>query len=257
MPDRIAVIVRRRRAMAGFKTHITTSTVLGIGYGAGAYALYGVPLPTCLLAGGLCSVSGMLPDIDSDSGVPLRESLAFAAAVVPMLMMERFRELGLAPESMVLGGAIVYLLIRFGLGRLLKSYTVHRGMFHSLPACLIFGELAFLICHCEDINLRFYKAGGVMLGFMSHLVLDEIWSIGLKHGIPRFKRSFGTAMKVWGDDLFANFSTYAKLALLTWLVTQDHGWMMRFSGAHSNIAAEERLEAEPAVAGQNDGRPWR
>src|SRR5688500_4290560 len=55
---------RRRRAMAGFKTHITTSTVLGVGYGVGAHMLYGVPIPTCALAAGLCSVSGMLPDID-------------------------------------------------------------------------------------------------------------------------------------------------------------------------------------------------
>src|SRR5688500_14827490 len=119
--------------MAGFKTHITTSTVLGVGYAAGGHVLYGMPLPACLLAGGLCSVSGMLPDIDSDSGVPLRESLAFAAAIVPMLMVERFRELGLAPESIALGGAILYLAIRFGLGGMLKRYTVHRGMFHSLP----------------------------------------------------------------------------------------------------------------------------
>ena len=219
--------------MAGFKTHITTSTVLGIGYGAGAFALYDVPAPTCLLAAGLCSVSGMLPDIDSDSGVPLRESLAFAAAVVPMLMMERFHNLGLAPESIALGGAIVYLLIRFGLGGLLKRYTVHRGMFHSLPAAIIFGELAFLVCHCEDINLRYYKAGAVVLGFMSHLVLDEIWSLQFRRGRLQLKKSFGTAVKVWGDSLWANFSTYAKLALLTYLVTQDQGWMQRYRPQHA------------------------
>ncbi|MBN2292690.1 MAG: metal-dependent hydrolase, partial [Pirellulales bacterium] len=69
--------------MAGFRTHITISSLAGVGYGVGANLLFDMPIPTCLLAGGLCSVSGMLPDIDSDSGVPLRESLAFAAAVVP------------------------------------------------------------------------------------------------------------------------------------------------------------------------------
>lgn len=248
-------MARKALLMAGFKTHITTSTALGVGYGAGAFLFYGVPLPTCLLAGGLCSVSGMLPDIDSDSGVPLRESLAFAAAVVPMMMVERFREMGLAPESIVLGGAIVYLLIRFGLGKLLKNYTVHRGMFHSLPACLIFSEVAFLLCHCEDINLRFYKAGGVALGFMSHLVLDELWSIGFKGGI-RIKRSFGTAIKVWGDCLWANFSTYAKLVALTWLVMQDQGWMARFA---EHPIAEQHSHEQPApeVAGQHNDQPWR
>lgn len=230
--------------MAGFRTHITTSTVLGVGYGAGAHLLYNVPLPTAALATALCSVSGMLPDIDSDSGVPLRESLAFAAAVVPMLMLERFRDLQLAPETIALAGAAIYLAIRFGVGGMLKRYTVHRGMFHSLPAALIFGEVAFLICHCEDMNLRLYKAAAVVLGFMSHLVLDEIWSISFRGGVPRLKKSFGTAMKVWGDNLWANFSTYAKLGLLSWMVWNDQGWMKTFrpQALHEMAERAERVE---------------
>ncbi|MBN1908511.1 MAG: metal-dependent hydrolase, partial [Pirellulales bacterium] len=66
--------------MADFKTHISTSGLLGVGYGAAAFVWFDVPWPTCVLAGGLCGVSGMLPDLDSDSGVPRRESVAFAAA---------------------------------------------------------------------------------------------------------------------------------------------------------------------------------
>src|SRR5262245_24798488 len=191
--------------MAGFRTHITTSTVLGVAYGGVAWAQYDVPLPACLLAGGLCAVSGMLPDLDSDSGVPLRESIAFAASVVPMLLVHRFQHMGLSTETIVLIGAGVYLLIRFGLSKLLKLYTVHRGMFHSLPAALIAAELAFLLCTSNDMRIRLFKAGGVLLGFMSHLVLDEIWSISWKHGIPKFKKSFGTAMKFWGQSTWSNF----------------------------------------------------
>ena len=129
--------------MAGFKTHITTSTILGIGYGAGAYALYHFPISTCVLAGGCCSVSGMLPDIDSDSGRPLRESMSFGAAVVPMMMVDRFKAMGMNLESIILAGGAIYLLIRFGLAAILKHFTVHRGMFHSLPACAIFGADRF------------------------------------------------------------------------------------------------------------------
>jgi len=209
--------------MAGFKTHITTSTVLGVAYGATAAVGFDVAPATCILAGGLCSVSGMLPDLDSDSGVPLRESIAFAAAVVPMLMLERFRQLGMAPEAMVLAGGAVYLMIRFGLAKLLKKFTVHRGMFHSIPACLVAGELAFLLCGHESTAERYFNASGVMLGFMSHLVLDEIWSIDFKHA--RLKKSFGTAMKFWGDSTWANVSVYAKVAILSYLVSQDPAWM--------------------------------
>ncbi|MEA1949803.1 MAG: metal-dependent hydrolase, partial [Planctomycetota bacterium] len=64
--------------MAGFRTHITVSSLAGVGYGAGAHLLFDMPVPTCLLAGGLCGVAGMLPDIDSDSGRPLRECHALA-----------------------------------------------------------------------------------------------------------------------------------------------------------------------------------
>ena len=68
-----------------------------------------------------------------------------------------------------------------------------------------------------------------MLGFMSHLVLDEIWSIEFNHGIPHLKSSFGTAIKFWGKSMWANLSCYAKLAALTFLVLQDPVWMGRFS----------------------------
>jgi hypothetical protein len=156
--------------MAGFKTHITTSSVLGVAYGATAAVSFDVPLPSCLLAGGLCGVSGMLPDLDSGPGVPLRESVAFAAAVVPMLMLHRFRRMGMEPETMVLCGALIYLLIRFGVGRLLRSVTVHRGMFHSIPALAIVGQLAYLICSHENEWIRLFYVGAVLLGFASHLV---------------------------------------------------------------------------------------
>lgn len=221
--------------MAGFKTHITTSTVLGLGYGGAAWYLLDVPASTCVLAAGLCSVSGMLPDLDSDSGVPLRESIAFAAAVVPMLMMPRFKAMGLAPESVVLAGGAIYLAIRFGLARLLKHYTVHRGMFHSIPAALVAAEVAFLICAREELAVRYFNAAAVLIGFMSHLVLDEIWSVGMRRGHLYLKSSFGTAMKLWGQSGWANVSVYAKVILLSYLVLQDPVWMNHGTPPNQNL----------------------
>lgn len=216
--------------MAGFKTHITVSTALGVGYGASAAVLYEAPLPACALAAGLCSVSGMLPDLDSGPGVPLRESVAFAAAVVPMLMLDRFQQMGLAPETMVLAGGAIYLLIRFGLVKLFTQWTVHRGMFHSVPALLIVGELAYLICEHENPWIRALNAGAVMLGFASHLVLDEIWAIDFRHF--HLKSSFGTAIKFWGDCWWANLLTYANLIVLALLILGDP------TNNHSPIASQ-------------------
>jgi hypothetical protein len=207
--------------MAGFKTHITTSSLLGVGLGAVAFTQYEAPLPACILAGGLCGVSGMLPDLDSASGVPKRESIAFAAAVIPLLLAEHFKRMGMPAEYIVLVGGFVYLFIRFGVARMLTHFTVHRGMFHSLPACLIAGELAFLISGHENVWQRYFNGGAVMLGFMSHLVLDEIWSLDFRGGRIRFKSSFGTAMKFWGDSMGPNLITYAGVAVLTFMVLGD------------------------------------
>jgi hypothetical protein len=229
--------------MAGFKTHITTSSVLGAAYGAAAAFAFDVPLPSCLLAGGLCGVSGMLPDLDSGPGVPLRESVAFAAAVVPMLMLHRFRRLGLEPETMVLCGALIYLLIRFGVGKLLRSVTVHRGMFHSIPALAIVGQLAYLICAHENEWIRLFYVGAVMLGFASHLVLDEIWSIDFSRF--RLKSSFGTAIKFWGDCWWSNLAAYANVIVLAMIIMQDpapdHG---PIPGRKSNMIATQPPDRE-------------
>lgn len=211
--------------MAGFKTHISFSTAMGIGYGAAAHFGFDVPLPTCCLATGLCSVSGMLPDIDSDSGVPVRESLAFAAAVIPMMLAQRLSHLGLPNETIILAGAGMYLLIRFVVASLLKRYTVHRGMFHSIPAAAIFAELAFLLASGEDVRLRWFQAGGVALGYLSHLLLDEIWSIKLSWRGVGAKESLGTALKLYSGSGWSNLSTYLKLGLLTFLVIREPDFM--------------------------------
>jgi len=212
-------------SMAGFKTHLAASSVVGIGYGVAAYTMYDAPLPSCILATGLCSVSGMLPDIDSDSGRPVRESLAFGAAVVAMMFVDRLKQLGAPSETIVLAGAMTYLFIRFGVGELLKRYTVHRGMFHSLPAAVIAGELAFLLASGSQ-ELRIYKAGAVALGYVVHLLLDELYSIQWSRG--RVKSSFGTAMKLLSHSWWANGSAYLKLALLTFLILKEPRWTQQF-----------------------------
>jgi len=234
--------------MAGFKTHLTVSTVMGLGYGSIAHWQYGVAEPTCVLAGGLCAVSGMLPDIDSDSGRPLRESIAFAAAVVPMMLIDRLSRFNLATETIVLVGAFAYLVIRFGAAAILKKVTVHRGMFHSLPAALIFGEIAFLLASGENLNLRYYKAGGVVLGYVSHLLLDEFYSIDWSRA--RLKSSFGTGLKIFGHGLLPNLATYAILALCTMIVIKEPGWMRRVYQQHQQQATQQGL---PGGQGGSDG----
>jgi LexA-binding, inner membrane-associated putative hydrolase len=197
--------------MAGFKTHVSTSSLLGTAYAGFGYA-HGMPPDTAMMAGAMCGFAGMLPDLDSDSGVPLREAMSFTAATVPMLLLNRLASIGLRYDQMAIIAVVIYFFFRFGLSNMIRKYTVHRGMFHSIPALLIVGGIAYLICGgAADTTVRLFKAGGVMLGYLSHLVLDEIYAFEWRGGRWQMKKSFGTAMKLWGDDGWSNFSTYSKL----------------------------------------------
>lgn len=210
--------------MADFKTHVTFSSAIGCGYAVVGSGM-GYDLTTSLVAGGLCGVSGMLPDVDSDSGVPRREAMGFAAAIVPMLLIDRFKQFDLSHDQMILLGAGLYFGIRFLAADLIGRWSVHRGMWHSIPAILIFAGLAFLITGSTDLSIRYFKACAVALGSFSHLILDEIYSVDTRGLVPKFKKSFGTAVKFWGKDPWANFSTYTKLVVVGYMILMESSVM--------------------------------
>jgi hypothetical protein len=203
--------------MAAFKQHVTFSSVLGVGY-AVALDYSGINWVHSVLAGGLCGLAGMLPDLDSASGRPARELFGFTAIGVPLLLSRRLLRSGIEPEQVVLAGAALYLSIRFGLAWLFRHLTVHRGMFHSIPAALIAGEAVFLADDSPEYFGRLTLAGGIMLGFLSHLVLDEIYSVDLSGMTPRLNKAAGSAVKFFSKSWSATLATWLLLGLLTYLI---------------------------------------
>jgi hypothetical protein len=237
--------------MAGFRTHVSTSSLLGTAY-AGLGYMHGMPPDSAAIAGAMCGFAGMLPDLDSDSGVPLREAMSFTAATVPMLLLNRLATLGLRYDQMAIISVGIYFLFRFGLANMIRKYTVHRGMFHSLPALLIVGGIAYLLCGGNDLTSRYFKAGGVMLGYLSHLVLDEIYAFEWTGGRWKMKKSFGTAMKLWGDDGWSNFSTYGKLFGVGAMILGEGNVMQRIQSTSPQLAQtiQQLQQQYPELAAQ-------
>src|SRR5262245_56052942 len=206
--------------MASYQGHLSVSLVLGTGYGVLGVWGWGLDWGPAFLAAGLTTLGGLMPDLDSDSGVPVRELFGLAAAAAPFLLFGRLQAGGFTLEQTIVLCAAVYLLIRYGLSELFKRYTVHRGMFHSVPALLIAGLLVFLSYHSPTRGLRYYLAVGVMLGFLSHLVLDELYSVDFMGAQIRLRKSAGSAMKFWSSDWAATAGTYLLLlglAFAAWI----------------------------------------
>jgi len=123
--------------------------------------------------------------------------------------------------------------------------------------------LAFMVCSCEDMTMRLFETGAVVLGFMSHLVLDEIWSVQVQQGRVRLKKSSGTALKFWGRNLWGNISVYAKLLILIFLAVGDPvvmekygvypGVLERFARRPASRAAASAQEPPPLPSEETDG----
>jgi len=208
--------------MASYRGHLAFSTSLGFLYGGLAHRQLDFDPATAILGGGLTAVGGLLPDLDSNSGVPVRELFGLAAAVVPMLLWRRLMNAHLTDEQLFvfLGG--IYLTIRFVLSRIFKHLTVHRGMFHSIPAVLIAGLLVYLSYHHPSIRTRLFLATGVMIGYLSHLILDEIWSVDF-HGVAiRLSKSAGSALKLISPSIRATVTCYLIMLGLGYLAIVDY-----------------------------------
>jgi LexA-binding, inner membrane-associated putative hydrolase len=207
--------------MASYQGHLMFSSVLGAAYGGVGLVRLNLDWGPVLLGAGVTTIGGLLPDLDSDSGVPVREMFGLAAAIVPLLCYPRLR-LDFTPDQtlVLLGG--IYLFIRYFLSSIFKKYTVHRGMFHSVPALLISGLALFQIYHNDTEQIRWYIAGGVMLGFLSHLVLDELYSVDFMGIRIKLNKYAGSAIKFWSPSLPATLVCYAILGVLAWSVWRQY-----------------------------------
>jgi membrane-bound metal-dependent hydrolase YbcI (DUF457 family) len=109
----------------------------------------------------------------------------------------------------------IYLGIRYGLAQVFRHITVHRGMFHSIPGMFVAGLALYLIYHSDQFWQRVYLAVGVMLGFLSHLVLDEIYSVDFMGLRVRLNKYAGSALKFVSPSWPATLIAYGILTGLS------------------------------------------
>ena len=221
--------------MADFTTHVSFSTAVGVVYGTGIWLL-DVPAPTSAIAGGICAIAGMFPDIDSKTSRALQETLYLLAGLICMLVSLRLREFDLNGDLVLFLGAVVFLSTKFLVGAIVTRATVHRGMIHSIPAALIAGILMYLLT-AGPVGFRAIKAVALMLGFMSHLILDEVYSVDVR-GI-RMKKSFGTALKFTSPGKPAKTAwLYAILVGVGCILVFEETWSRKFIGETERWTSE-------------------
>jgi hypothetical protein len=183
--------------MANFNTHLAIASV-GSGLCA-TVALAGHAAPnnyllTLTMAG---TIGGILPDIDLERAVPARMLFSVLGIVAAFFALFALQEQHSIAELWVVWlGA--YFVTRYGAYKAFEKRTHHRGIFHSILAGAFFMILTadlFSRVLGQPAAQAWLTGLFVFIGFLIHLVLDEIYSVDVEG--KTIKKSFGTALKLF------------------------------------------------------------
>ena len=204
--------------MAGFKTHVSVGIFTGFLLMIATYILGWITsLTVAVLVFVNTAIGSFLPDLDSDSGYPVRILFGTYALIIAGVVF--FVSYNATNENLVfslIAPLVTFLAVNFVFPPIFKKYTKHRGMFHSIPAIFISFLLIFLILNLFNIPLmdKFLLAAAVGIGYFSHLLLDEIYSTNILSGKIKPKKSLGTALKFKSKSRTLNIITYSILLVL-------------------------------------------
>ncbi|MDO9106597.1 MAG: metal-dependent hydrolase [Methylovulum sp.] len=198
--------------MANFKTHLSVSiltSTAAAGIAVNLHLIAYTHTPWFIFLG---IVGGMLPDIDANNSRPVNLLFSLLAVLGMCAIVQIFKN-SYAPHRLLILAAAGYLVIRYGISALFKRFTEHRGVFHSLLAALFFAlQAACISYYLLHWNLVHAWLNGIFiaLGFITHLALDEIYSVDLTNS--RMKKSFGTALKLCS---YSNMTASALMMMAT------------------------------------------
>ena len=209
--------------MANFKTHRQGAVMVGIISSIAAYSIGMVNLNegTLVFAAGFSG--GLAPDLDHDASIPLRFVFRTLSILVPVIAIQKHPELHSSIEEAVGYFILMALTILFPIRWLFGKLTVHRGIFHSVPAIFIYGCLLFLLSGRQQHDIPFQKSMAIAssLGYFAHLLLDEYSSLNFNGHRFKPKRSLGTALDFFKPNKRVTLIAYIVLAgLLTIIVPQ-------------------------------------
>jgi membrane-bound metal-dependent hydrolase YbcI (DUF457 family) len=205
--------------MPAYKTHISFGVISGLAIG---WLIIGYkfvldkglffPLVLVLILGSI------LPDLDSDEGKPMKITLeTFSFLCLGIYYLSWLDSPQDSYVNLIIGLMGTYAIAKYGIGTLVKKFTHHRGIFHSIPALLVsvlLSVIAFKYFEIPDKNI-FFLSCTLGIGFLSHLVLDQLANItGKRNLFWGHQHSHPSALKFFSRSKLATFSTYILLIML-------------------------------------------
>lgn len=223
--------------MANFNTHLSIATAASTGaalFAVNVHLIITADMPGLIFLGAL---GGLLPDIDASNSRPVKLLFNVLALMGVAGALQVFKD-SYAPYPLLLIVAGTYLSIRHGLFALFNGLTEHRGVFHSLLAAVFFALLMTCISYHFlhwDVLHAWLNGIFIALGFIVHLLLDELYSVDLSNA--KIKTSFGTALKLFNyNNMTASTLMTVFTLMLYWTAPTPMPLIKVWKGAQWNNA---------------------
>jgi len=202
--------------VAQFKTHMAGGTIAASGISTAALFTNALTLTQAGAVFMVGFVSGLLPDLDCDTGKPLTFLFQLISILIPSIIFLKIAQyVGDAPEFLICYFTLSYLFFSYIVCSIIKKITVHRGMLHSLPFALLCGAIVYLLFSSSGEHVAIIAGLAALSCCFVHLILDELNSVTFKYGfIPGLKRSSGTALKLKSDSKSTTIFTYIILTIV-------------------------------------------
>ena len=207
--------------MAGYKAHMAFGMVTGLAVSTAVVGLSAVVFwfsPLVFLA---TVLGAFLPDLDSDTGLPLKILLTVLSTVGAVMVGYYFFQAGADSLLIIVAFPLIAaLFIYYFFGGIFKKLTRHRGIFHSIPAAILSILITFSILQLFhfDLNAMMMISLAVGIGYLSHLVLDELNSTVNLGGFPFIpNKALGTALKFYSNNMVISSTLYFVILLLGYL----------------------------------------
>jgi len=183
--------------MANFNTHFTVAAAASAVVSGTLLSMEIVTPEQGVMAFFIGTLGGLLPDVDSAHSTSIKVGFNVLSLLLTIMMIF-VKSSTYSIVEMFITAVLVFLAIRYGLLELFRKVSKHRGMFHSVPAALIWGTVTAILMHFFfGLNSLVSWVYGFMttFGYLVHLILDETYSVDL--GNRRVKKSLGTALKFY------------------------------------------------------------
>lgn len=208
--------------MANFNTHLSMALVISTGAAIAAANVNLVSNADMAWLIFLGTLGGLLPDIDATNSKPAKMLFFILALIGTAAAIDTFKN-SYPSYSLLFIIAGTYLFIRYVMLALFNRLTVHRGVFHSILAALFFALLMTCISYYfmhQDILHAWASGIFLALGFIVHLLLDEVYSVDISN--TKVKKSFGTALKLFSGSSITSSVLMAICTLMLYWMAPSH-----------------------------------